>query len=177
MLRIAIGTMNPLKIEGVKEAFSKFFLNENIDVFPYDVESKVPFQPLNEKDIIRGCYNRIKGIKKSLKEEFVDYYVGVEGGIIISNQSTYNLQIVQITNCDGLTAIGRSSAFEIPEELISVIAETGLKSVLDKEFGGKGISFLSNSIFNRTKMVEDATVMALSSLKWKILKEINKFNG
>lgn len=176
-MRIAIGTMNPLKIEGVKEAFSKFFPDEKINVFPYDVESKVSSQPLNEKDILRGCENRIKGIKKSLEEEYVDYYVGAESGIVISSQSTYNLQIVQITNPDGLNSIGRSSAFEIPEELISAIAEKGLKSVLDKEFEGKGISFLSNDIFCRSKLVEDATIMALAGLKWKAIKSFQRFNG
>ena len=55
-MKILIGTKNPGKIQGAKEAFEKYFENIEIDGIP--VNSDVNAQPIN-KEIFQGAQNRV----------------------------------------------------------------------------------------------------------------------
>lgn len=60
-MKILIGTKNPGKIEGAKQAFEKYF--EKIEIEGISVESEVGNQPIDE-EIFIGAKNRIKNLKK-----------------------------------------------------------------------------------------------------------------
>lgn len=60
-MKILIGTKNPGKIQGAKEAFEKYF--DNIEIEGIDVSSEVSDQPVN-KEILKGARNRVKNLKK-----------------------------------------------------------------------------------------------------------------
>ena len=59
-MRILIGTKNPGKIEGAKQAFEKFF--ENVEIKGVPVSSNVGYKPINE-EILQGSKNRVKNLK------------------------------------------------------------------------------------------------------------------
>ncbi len=51
-MKLLMGTKNPGKIEGARQAFSKYF--ENVEIQGISVESNVGNQPINE-EILRRC--------------------------------------------------------------------------------------------------------------------------
>ena len=58
-MKILMGTKNPGKIEGAKEAFEKYF--ENVEIEGVPVSSDVGDQPINE-EIFEGAKNRAKNL-------------------------------------------------------------------------------------------------------------------
>ena len=60
-MKILIGTKNPGKIEGTKQAFEKYF--DNVEIEGIAVDSNVGDQPINE-EILQGAKNRVKNLKE-----------------------------------------------------------------------------------------------------------------
>ena len=79
-MKILIGTKNPGKIEGAKQAFEKYFDNVEIEGVP--VKSEVGDQPINE-EILQGAKNRVKNLKKYAIDNNIeaDFYISSEAGI------------------------------------------------------------------------------------------------
>ena len=79
-MKILMGTKNPGKIEGAKQAFEKYF--ENVEVVGIPVSSNVGNQPINE-EIIRGAKNRVKNLREYAIENQIkaDFYISSEAGI------------------------------------------------------------------------------------------------
>lgn len=76
-MKILMGTKNPGKIEGAKQAFEKYF--DNVEIEGISVDSEVGDQPFNE-EILQGAKNRVKNLKKYAKENKldIDFYVSSE---------------------------------------------------------------------------------------------------
>lgn len=64
-MKILIGTKNPGKIEGAKQAFEKYF--ENVEMEGVAVDSEVGDQPFNE-EILQGAKNRVENLKSMQKK-------------------------------------------------------------------------------------------------------------
>ena len=60
-MKILMGTKNPGKIQGAKEAFEKYF--DNVEVEGIAVDSEVGDQPFDE-EILQGVKNRVKNLKE-----------------------------------------------------------------------------------------------------------------
>ena len=68
-MKILMGTKNQGKIKGAKIAFEKYF--ENVEIQGISVDSEVGDEPLNE-EIMQGCKNRVKNVRKYAKENHLD---------------------------------------------------------------------------------------------------------
>ena len=79
-MKILMGTKNPGKIEGAKQAFEKYF--DNIEIEGISVSSDVGDQPVNE-EIFQGAKNRVKNLKEYAKNNKIeaDLYISSEAGI------------------------------------------------------------------------------------------------
>lgn len=125
-MRILIGTKNPGKIEGARQAFSIYF--ENIEIEGVAVDSEVGNQPINEQ-ILQGARNRIKNLKKYAQEnhEKVDYYIASEAGItnLLGVWIDINLSVVE--DAKGFQSVGTSQGFPIPDKYIDEIQESELR--------------------------------------------------
>ena len=64
-MKVLMGTKNPGKIEGAKQAFEKYF--DEVEVQGIAVESEVSNQPF-DADIVKGAKNRVKNLKKYAME-------------------------------------------------------------------------------------------------------------
>ncbi len=64
-MKILMGTKNPGKIQGAKEAFEKYF--KNIEIEGIAVNSEVSAQPINE-EIITGARNRVKNLIEEINK-------------------------------------------------------------------------------------------------------------
>lgn len=166
-MKILMGTKNPGKIEGAKQAFEKYF--ENVEIEGISVSSEVGDQPINE-DILKGAKNRVKNLKKYAKENNIeaDYYIAAEAGITNLLGDWIDINTAVIENKEGVQSVGTSQGFPIPEKYIDEIKATELGKLMDKLFsssglnkGKGGISFLTKDVISRIDLTRNAFIMAL----------------
>ncbi len=167
-MKILMGTKNPGKIQGAKEAFEKYF--ENIEIEGIAVDSEVGDQPIN-KEIIIGAKNRIKNLRKYAKENQLeaDFYIACEAGITDFLEEWIDINCAVIEDKEGTQSVGTSQGFPIPNKYIEEIKATELGKVLDKIFNSKGlgkgkggISILTKDEISRIDLTRNAFIMALT---------------
>ena len=167
-MKILIGTKNPGKIEGAKQAFEKYF--DNVDIEGIQVSSNVGDQPINE-EILQGAKNRVKNLKEYAINNNIeaDFYISSEGGITNLLGEWIDINVVVIEDSKGFQSIGTSQGFPIPDKYIDEIKETELGKVMDKIFSGNelgkgkgGISFLTKDEVTRIDLTRNAFIMALT---------------
>ena len=166
-MKILIGTKNPGKIEGARQAFEKYFENVQIEGIP--VESEVSAQPV-DKEIFQGAKNRIKNLKNYAKQNNLqpDFFVASEAGITNLLGDWIDINAVVIEDANGFQTVGTSQGFQIPEKYVEEIKQTELGKVMDKIFdknqlgqGKGGINYLTKGEVSRIQLTTDAFVMAL----------------
>lgn len=167
-MKILMGTKNPGKIEGAKEAFEKYF--ENVEIEGVPVSSDVGDQPINE-EIFEGAKNRVKNLKKYAKENNieVDFFVASEAGITnLLGGEWIDVNAAVIEDKNGIQSVGTSQGFQIPDRYMDEIRATELGKVMDKIFKGQdlgkgkgGISFLTKDVISRIDLTRNAFIMAL----------------
>lgn len=166
-MKILIGTKNPGKIKGAKEAFEKYF--DNVEINGISVDSEVGDQPIDE-NIMIGAKNRVKNLKKYAKENNVeaDYFAAAEAGITSLLGEYIDFNITVIENKDGVQSVGVSQGFQIPEKYMDEIKESELGKVMDRIFdknslnkGKGGISILTKDVISRIDLTRNAFIMAL----------------
>lgn len=167
-MKILMGTKNPGKIEGARQAFEKYF--KNMEINGIAVDSEVGDQPFN-KEILQGAKNRVKNLKRYAKENQIeaDFYISSEAGITNSLGEWIDINCVVIEDSKGFQSVGTSQGFPIPEKYIKEIKQTELGKVMDKIFSGKdlskgkgGISYLTKEAVSRIDLTRDASIMALT---------------
>lgn len=168
-MKILMGTKNPGKIEGAKQAFEKYF--ENIEIEGIAVSSDVGDQPINE-EILQGAKNRVKNLRKYAENNNIeaDYYIASEAGItnLLGEWIDFNSAVIE--NKEGFQSVGMSQGFQIPNKYIDDILETELGKVMDRIFQGNelskgkgGISYLTHDEISRIDLTRNAFIMALIS--------------
>lgn len=166
-MKILMGTKNPGKIEGARQAFARYF--DDVEVIGVSVESEVANQPVNE-EILEGAKNRVKNVKKYAVQNHIkaDYFIASEAGITNLLGSWIDINVAVVQDSNGVESIGISQGFPIPDKYIEEIRETELGKVMDKIFKGNdlakgkgGISFLTKDEVSRIDLTKNAFVMAL----------------
>ncbi|MBQ8299731.1 MAG: inosine/xanthosine triphosphatase [Clostridia bacterium] len=167
-MKVLMGTKNPGKLEGAKQAFEKYF--DNVEIEGVAVSSEVSDQPLNE-EIIKGAKNRVKNLKEYAIQNNIkaDFYVSSEAGITNYLEEWIDINVVVVESADGVQSTGTSQGFPIPEKYMDEIKATELGKVMDKIFGmdesgkGKGgISILTHKEITRIDLTKNAFIMALT---------------
>lgn len=167
-MKILIGTKNPGKIEGARKAFERYF--NNVEIEGIAVDSEVSDQPINS-EIIMGAKNRIKNLKKYVKENKIeaDFYIASEAGITNFLGEWIDINCAVIEDNKGFQSMGTSQGFPIPEKYIEEIRKTELGKVMDRLFDKKdtgkgqgGISYLSKGEITRIDLTKNAFIMALT---------------
>ena len=166
-MKILMGTKNPGKVEGAKQAFEKYF--DNVEIEGVKANSEVSDQPFNE-EIIQGAKNRVKNLKEYAKENDIDadFYISSEAGINNYFGEWIDVNIAYIEDREGFSSTGLSQGFPIPEKYIDEIKSTELGTVMDRIFSEKGlaqrkggISFLTKDQVTRIELTRGAFIMAL----------------
>ena len=74
-MRILVGSNNPVKINAVQRAFSKFW---DVEISNMEVDSGVSDMPMSDEESIKGALNRAM----NAMQPNIDFSVGLEGGLI-----------------------------------------------------------------------------------------------
>ena len=166
-MKILMGTTNPGKIQGARQAFEKYF--ENVEIEGVKVSSEVSDQPIND-EIFQGVRNRVKNVKEYAEKNGIeaDYYVASEAVIINCSGEWVDINAVVIEDKEGYQSLGTSQGFPVPDRYMKEIQETELGAVMDRIFSGKdlakgkgGISILTKDVVSRIELTQNAFVMAL----------------
>ncbi len=164
MIRILVGSLNPVKVDSVRLAFGKF--HDNMEVEGISVESGVPDQPI-DLETFDGALNRVTSLHKTYKG--FDYYVGIEGGLFNYYSKWFAKGVVCIKDASGNSAFGESASFEIPDYFMEKInAGMELGHVIDevtsdkntKQKGG-AIGHLTNNVMTRKDLYIPGIIAAL----------------
>lgn len=164
MRKVAIATKSTEKIEGVKEAFFRFFdMKENeIDFYSKSIDSGVSEQPFGE-ETYKGALNRVENVRKEFPE--MDFYISCEAGIEEAFGQYFNVQVVCIFDSTlRMFFWGKSFGWSIPSDDIEEIK----KDNLDKYLRRKGLTCIEEllgTLYSRRIAVAQATELALLSGK------------
>ena len=167
-MKILVGSQNPVKIEAVKESFSRYF--EKVEVAEIKVDSKVSSQPVGE-ETFEGAKNRALELKKinEAKKLNSQFCVGIEGGIIKLYSKWFCFGVMCIVDNQGKIGFGTSSCFELPDKIVQeLLSGIELGKVIDKITGDHNtkqkngaIGFFTKGIMKRKDFYATGLAVAL----------------
>ncbi len=167
-MKILVGSQNPVKIQSVKNAFSNYF--ENIIVEPFNVDSNVPEQPVNNDTFI-GAKNRVNELKKIDKNKNLnaDFFVGIEGGIMEIYSTWFAFGCMCISDKKNKFGFGTSPLFELPDKIIRELLNGKELGIVMDEMTGENntkhkegaIGYFTNGVMNRTQLYIPGLITAL----------------
>lgn len=160
-MKVVVGSLNPTKIEGTRQAFSPYF--EHLEVDGRDVESGSPDQPF-DGDTIRGALNRAVNAYSHC-----DLGVGIEAGLFWFEGIGYvDFQVAVIYDGQNST-YGFGPGFVFPPNVVenalkgievgdSMEQLSGIKD-LGEKYGA--IHYLTKGKVSRSELTRLAVTMAL----------------
>lgn len=166
---IKVASMNPVKINAVKEAISDYSIFNNAEIIGVKIKSGVGEQPMSLEATVQGALNRAN---KAF--QFCNYSFGIESGFMeIPNfPGVYNFTSVVVY--DGKKySLGTSSGFQVPPKALEVIrrnkidldAAIKLTGISDNPIIGKTnsgvIGILTNGKISRKDYTKEAIIKAL----------------
>ncbi|MFC2134145.1 inosine/xanthosine triphosphatase [Bacteroidota bacterium] len=167
-MKVLVGSENPVKLEAVKEAFTKYF--GDVEIIGIGVESHVPAQPVNDETYI-GAQSRAIHLKELNEKDNLggDYFVGIEGGIAEEFDKWFAFGAMCIMDKKGRIGLGTSPHFELPKEVAEkLLSGIELGDVIDeltstensKQHKG-AIGFFTNGVMNRKELYMYGLIVAM----------------
>jgi inosine/xanthosine triphosphatase len=173
-MNVAVGSLNPAKIEATRLAFAALRPGQIQDVRGYDVSSGVAAQPMTDAEAICGARNRaVHAI--ALGE--CDYGVGIEGGLQQTEGSWFNSGWAVVVDRGGREGVGSSLRMQVPVAMMElVLAGQELGKACDLIFGrtdanrAEGfVGLMTGNAIHRTGALCDAVIAALTPFQHQTL--------
>ncbi len=164
---VCVGSTNPTKLKGTKEAFDMFF--KDVNIRGYNIQTNLPPQPIGLELIMEGA--RRRAIASLDIGEGCDFGVGIEAGFIPIENVYFDVQVAFVIDKNGKGFYGFSPIFIIPRMFVEKIFSgeyKELEEIVDDYFhtrniGEKGgfVSLLTRGRVRREHLVFYAVAMAL----------------
>ena len=167
VMKIAVGSQNPVKIEAVRLAFEELWPEERWVVEGVNVSSGVSDQPMSDEESIQGARNRAE---RSIKELHADYGVGLEGGLHQIGELYFDCGWVAVVDRQGIEGIGSTAKIPTPPRMVEMIKkgmEIGVVNDLifgtqNSKQGDGHFGLMTKNVITRRSGYRDGVVMALS---------------
>lgn len=174
ILHVMVASLNPVKINAAKEAFSAVF-QKQIKITAVDVDSGVPDQPMNYEQTHLGAKNRVA---KAMLGNKADFYIAFEGGVDMFADGPKTFGIICISHGQ-TTVFGQSATLPLPMQVYAKLLQGDeLGSAMDALFNtvnikqkGGAIGQLADGLETRLSIYKSATILALSRFKHSALYE------
>ena len=164
---VAVGSLNPAKIEAARLAFGALWPGTPDDVQGCDVPSGVAAQPMTDAEAIRGARNRAV---RAIGLGQADFGVGIEGGLEQTEGSWFNAGWAVVIDRDGRIGVGSTLRMQVPLVLMElVLAGQELGEACDVVFGRSDakraegfVGLMTGNAIHRTGALCDAVIAALT---------------
>ena len=166
LIRVAVGSQNPVKIEAADKVMRRYW--PNAVVSGVDVTSGVRDQPLTDDEAILGAKNRARRARTVLDAGFG---VGIEGNTIETAYGMFGTGWAVIVDVSGRVGIGAGGRFLLPDHVAEGVRqgeELGL--LMDRITGEKNtkqrhgaVGILTAGAVTRRQALELAVQFALTS--------------
>ena len=164
-MKIAVGSLNPLKLEAVKNILSRAGRDDQF--VAVSVESGVSHTPLSNQETIAGARRRAREARKSAG---ADRGVGLEGGMNRLGEDWFTAVWCVISDGDGET-VGGGVHFQLPPSVVRAITEEGKEmgpamdvlagtNMSKRRMGAEGL--LTEGLIDRKTTFEIAVIYALA---------------
>ncbi|WP_347549242.1 DUF84 family protein [Pseudalkalibacillus hwajinpoensis] len=164
VVRIAVGSENPVKINAVKAIFGN-------DVQGLTVPSGVSEQPWGDDETLLGAKNRAVS---ALREAQANIGIGLEGGVQLIGETLYVCNWGALVDEEGLEIVAGGARFPLPEEIKKqlalgeelgpVISRFESRADVNKKEGAIGI--FTDGAISRTDMYEQIIQMLFGQYKF-----------
>ncbi len=170
VIRIQVGSQNPVKQGAAMKAFAKAFPSRALHCETTSAPSGVPDQPMNEAETKLGAQNRATHCAHQDKKQSFDYYVAMEGGVDLFEEGPATFAYVTVRDNNGKMITGRSANLPLPGGIYKRLVEgEELAHVMDDVFNehnirqkGGAIGVLTNHIETRESVYMQALILALA---------------
>jgi inosine/xanthosine triphosphatase len=164
---VAVGSLNPAKIEAARLAFDAVWPGPVDDLRGFDVSSGVAAQPMTDAEAIRGARNRAA---RAIALGQADYGVGIEGGLEQTEGSWFNSGWAVVVDRAGREGTGSTLRMQVPLALMDlVLAGQELGEACDLVFGRTNanrsegfVGLMTGNAIHRTGALCDAVIAALT---------------
>lgn len=164
--KVIVGSSNPAKIGAVAEGLKKLF--PEAEFSGIEVESGVSKQPMSDEETLKGARNRTRAV---LTVTDADAAVGLEGGVMETQEGMMNVVWCVILMRDGRESFSGGSHFLLPKEWAEKLKEGKEVSDILEEITGdrdlrkKGgmIGLLTKGLTSRQE--EYAQLVRLATIK------------
>lgn len=159
--KVAVGSKNPVKVDAVRRAFSRFY---DVEIKSLEVSSGTPPQPIGLEQTLNGAVGRAR---KACT--YGDLGVGIEAGLIdMGKKLHFDIQVSAIHDGNS-TTLGLGPGFLHPQQVIEEVLGgkevgeimeelSGIKAIGEKE---GAIGFLTRGRVTRMEITEQSVLMAL----------------
>ena len=168
-MKALIGTANPGKIQGAKEALEVYF--KDVEIEGYKASSDVSDQPVNE-ETLEGARNRVNITIKYAEDNNIDadLFMGIESGIMELYGSWFITNFAVVKDKDGYESFSIGPVIPVPNKYVKEIIATDFGTVMTKIFNEKamgqgvgGVNSLTNESISRIQITKEAFVTALTT--------------
>jgi len=171
IIKIKIGSKNPVKINAAAKAMATLFPDAQIDAQGMDAPSGVADQPMTDLETRQGAINRVRYCQQQsqIQQTEVDYYFAMEGGVDCFEFGPATFAYIVIGHQDQL-AIGRSAILPLPMQVYRALeAGEELGVVMDRLFNtvnikqkGGAIGLLTHGHATRESNYTQAIILAMA---------------
>lgn len=166
MIKIIVGSLNPVKINAVKIAISEVLSLDKVECVGIDAPSEVDAQPLNSEVTRQGAINRVKFCQQ---HQQADFYVAIEGGVDQFEYGPATFAYIAIADSEQVS-IGRSCNLPLPPAIYQALIDgEELGNVMDRLFSTDNvkqkegaIGLLTNGQATRQSVYTQAAVLAMA---------------
>ncbi|RUM49697.1 MAG: non-canonical purine NTP phosphatase [Marinomonas sp.] len=170
VIRVLVGSTNPVKKGAAMKAFAKAFPDHAIHCEDLNAPSGVADQPMNEQDTKLGAQNRATYCAHFDSQQKYDYYVAMEGGVDYFDEGPATYAYITVRNQEGRMITGRTANLPLPQFVYQRLEQgEELAHVLDDIFNqhnirqkGGAIGVLTNHIETRESVYMQGLVLALA---------------
>ncbi len=165
-MKVLVASLNPVKIDACREAFNRFFPDEELSVSGISIPSGVSEQPFSESETLSGAINRTELLKS--RYPAAHFVVGIEGGVEQRFGELWAFAWVVVSN-GSKTGKGTTSRFPLPGKVKKLLDEgLELGDANDRVFSqhnskqqGGAIGLLTGDLITRKELYVPAVIMAL----------------
>jgi inosine/xanthosine triphosphatase len=163
--RIAVGSTNPVKVAAVRSVMQRLELGLTVEGVA--VASGVPDQPVGDYETIVGATTRAIAAREALD---ADLGVGIEGGVVDSDEGMRTNAWAVVATRDGATHVGGSLSMPLPDSVAELVRQgVELGHAIDQvagtdniKHGAGAVGILTDGLVTRQQAYEVLIAYALA---------------